>query len=109
MYLRDGLTFCVLPIAPADIECLIIQVRLPRWKLVTVIPCYRPPGGNMDTFLDSLDVVMNFAQQRNVIMLGDFNAKNSEWYAAQKTVSEGSALKAFTDCHNLVQLVSSPT
>ena len=63
----------------------------------------------MDNFLDSLDVVMNFAQQRNVIMVGDFNAKNSEWYAPQKTDSEGSALKAFTDCHNLVHLVSSPT
>ena len=109
MCFRAGLTFCVLPTAPADIECLIIQVRLPRRMLVTVITFYRPPGGNMDTFLDSLDVIMNFAQQRNVIMVGDFNAKNYEWYAPQKTDSEGSALKAFTDCHNLVQLVSSPT
>jgi len=109
VYLRDGLTYCVLQTAPADIECLIIQVRLPKRKLVTVITCYRPPGGNMENFLDSLDIVMNSAQQRNVIMVGDFNAKNSEWYAPQKTDSEGSALKAFADCHNLVQLVSSPT
>ena len=57
----------------------------------------------MDNFLDSLDVVINF------VLAGDLNAKNSEWFALQKTDSEGSALKTFADCHNLLQLVSSPT
>ena len=50
VYLRDGLTFSVLPVVPPDIECLVLQVRLPRRKLVTVITCYRPPNGNMDNF-----------------------------------------------------------
>ena len=107
VYLQDGLTFSVLPVVPPNIECLVLQVRLPRRKLVTVITCYRPPNGNMDNFLDSLDVVINSVQHSNVILAGDLNAKNSEWFALQKTDSEGSALKTLrsaTTCCSLCHL-----
>lgn len=109
MYLRDGLTFKVLPVVPTYIECMAVQVRLPRRKCVTVITCYRPPSAVVDNFLDSLDTVISSVQQSSLVVTGDFNAKHSSWFAHQATDSAGSALKDFMDGHDLLQLISSPT
>ena len=81
VYLRDGLTFKRLQLVPIDIECLAMEVRLPRRKSLAVIGCYRPPNGNGNTFLDSLDSVITSIQRNNVVVTGDFNAKHSSWYA----------------------------
>ena len=53
VYLHDGIAFKRLQLVPTDIECLAMEVRLPRRKSLAVIVCYRPPNGNVDTFLDS--------------------------------------------------------
>ena len=44
IYLRDGLAFKNVPIVPTDIECIVVDVSLPRCKKLTVVTCYRPPG-----------------------------------------------------------------
>ena len=60
-----------------------------------------------EDFLNCLERVITPQSHRNVLV-GDFNAENSDWYLSQGRDSAGECLKIFTDCQELVQLVKCP-
>lgn len=109
IYLRDGLAFKNVPIVPTDIECIVVDVSLPRRKKLTVVTCYRPPHQCMDAFTDSLENVLSSIRSVDLCVVGDFNAKHSDWYSSQPTDKNGAALKCLTDGFNLHQVISLPT
>ena len=43
LYVRDGLAFKIHRGVPADLECLVVEVKLPHRKKLTIVTCYRPP------------------------------------------------------------------
>ena len=70
--------------------------------------CYRPPHMAV-TFYENLETVLDKAVDMDIILLGDFNAKNSEWFTGDTTNYHGSILKEKMDSFDLVQLCSQPT
>ena len=44
-----------------------------------------------------------------IVILGDFNAKSSNWYKHDKTTYEGSKIEAITSQFGLKQLIQEPT
>jgi len=110
IYLRDGLSSKTLKCTtPAEIECLAVQLRLPRKKRISILTCYRPPSSDVTKFLDSLDTIFNELHHENILLTGDFNAKHSEWFTGQQSDHQGIALKQFSDSQHLVQLITEPT
>ena len=45
------------------------------------------------TFYENLETVLDKAVDMDIILLGDFNAKNSEWFTGDTTNYHGSLLK----------------
>ena len=109
LYVRDGLAFKIHRGVPADLECLVVEVKLPHRKKLTIVTCYRPPHQSMNDFLDSLESVLSSVCHGDLCLTGDFNAKHSEWYSLQSTDSDGAALKHLTDGLGLHQVVGRPT
>lgn len=109
VYFRDGLAFKELRIVPAGIECLAVDVILPRRKRLTVVTCYRPPRQNMQEFLDLLESVLSSVRSGEICVTGDFNAKHFEWCPCQFTDPDGIALKHLTDGLALHQVITRPT
>ena len=70
--------------------------------------CYRPPHLAV-TFYENLETVLDKAVDMDIILLGDFNAKKSEWFTGETTNYHGSILKEKMDSFDLVQLCSQPT
>ena len=64
--------------------------------------CYRPPHLAV-TFYENLETVLDKAVDMDIILLGDFNAKNAEWFTGDTTNYHGS-LKEKMDSFDLVQL-----
>ena len=44
-----------------------------------------------------------------IVILGDFNAKSSNWYKHDKTTYEGAKIEAITSQFGLKQLIQQPT
>ena len=76
--MRDGLAFKIHRGVPPDLECL-VEVKLPHWKKLTIVTCYRQPHQNMNDFLNSLESVLSSVCHGDLCLTGDFNAKHSEW------------------------------
>lgn len=111
VYVRDGLAasrFSTMT-SPTDLECISLKLDLPKRKKFYVFTVYRPPKMSMSSFLDKLDTALASYMTKNVCIVGDFNAKHSAWFSGQDTDANGSELKTFADCHNLQQLINSPT
>ena len=54
--------------------------------------CYRQPHMPV-TFYENLETVLDKAVDMDIILVGDFNAKNSEWFTGDTTNYHGSILK----------------
>ena len=114
IYLRNGLAVSRLPIdATTELsqvfEHVAIRLDFPKRKTLYVFAVYRPPKQDMEVFLDCLEKAITPYSHKNVLLVGDFNAKHMDWYQSQATDAEGERLKAFTDCQKLFQLGEGPT
>ena len=65
----------------------------------------------MDAFLEELDDVIckQIGTGTKTCIVGDFNAKNTDWYTGQQTNQAGLSLKNFADGHQQYQVITSPT
>ena len=99
VYIRCGWAVARLPVpdAASNIECLPVRIELPRKKKLTLITVYRPPHQDISEFDDALEVVLDNVPATNLMVLGDFNARHSAWFAPQGTAAQGVALKLLTD------------
>ena len=79
-------------------------------KLCNFIFLYRSPSQSHDvfeSFADNLELNLETIANRNpylIVIIGDFNAKSSNWYKYDKTTNEGSKIDV-----GLQRLIQEPT
>ena len=78
------------------------------YRSLLVWCCYQPPSLTIG-FYERLECSVEKASCQDVILIGDFNAKHTEWFAEDITNRPGAALKDLMDSYNLDQLCSFPT
>ena len=77
--------------------------------------CYRSPSQTSVEFNDFSNkweetiVNINNLSPTGSIFLGDFNVKNSDWWAGDTTDANGSEIKNIASQHGLQQLIDKPT
>ena len=102
-----------LPLPPAiNIECLCLCIHLTRRTKMNVIVGYRAPSSPPEPFFTQLDEVVSHVQGHSntpLCVLGDFNAKHSDWLPSQSTTAAGKHAMDFCITNNLVQTVTEPT
>ena len=91
-----------------DLELIWIDILLTRKRSILLGCCYRPPSSTSD-FYNKLESSLENVADKDVILLGDFNAKHKQWCREDPTNRHGIALKELMDSLNFVQLCSSAT
>ena len=82
---------------------------MPRTQYPLLIGCcYRPPNSPMH-FYEKLETILDNVVTKNILLLGDFNAKHQEWCSRDLTTHHGNALKDLMDSYGLTQLCTEPT
>ena len=79
---------------------------------MNVIVGYRAPSSPPEPFFTQLDEVVSHVQGHSntpLCVLGDFNAKHSDWLPSQSTTAAGKHAMDFCITNNLVQTVTEPT
>ena len=99
---------------PTDSEIMCFEFQLPNKynKFVFLCLCYRPQDRNiMDFCADLLDIHDSIQDKDyyNIMYMGDFNSKHTDWCSTDRTNIEGSILKAVLDQNGYNQLVNFPT
>lgn len=109
VYIKEDMSF----VRRSDLEHKDYEVvwmesvsKSPKLHLISV---YRPPKDD-DSVLTYLGSKLNRLKiNENVIIVGDFNAKHSEWYADGLIDSHGRELLNFANTNGLFQLVKDAT
>ena len=92
-------------------QCINFEISF-AGKVCNFISLYRSPNQSHDifeTFFDNFELNVDTIANKNpylIVILGDFNAKSSNWY---KTTYEGSKIEAITSQFGLKQLIQEPT
>ena len=113
VYIKDSLAAKLCNISRLG-ECVIIELTINN-KKGYVMSLYRSPSQTheeFEQFLENFDHTLNHINSLNpsfVIILGDFNAKSSSWYANDITSNEGFNIENITSFYGFCQLISSPT
>ena len=100
LYYRNSLPFRLLNIQYLE-ECINVEISL-AGKACNFISLYRSPSKSHDifeTFFDNLELNLDTIANKNpflIVILGDVNAKSSNWYKHDKTKYEGSKIEAVT-------------
>lgn len=113
VFVKNGLSAsATLPPPTVHIECLCITISLTSRTKLAVVVAYRPPGTSADTFCADLDQFLDMVEKTKptaICLVGDFNAKVSDWYQQQTTDAAGKLLLQLAFTHDLTQVVSEPT
>ena len=109
VYIKEGLSFTRrTDLEHKDYEIVWMESisKCPKLHLISV---YRPPTDD-DSLLTYLGSKLNrLGMNDNVIIVGDFNAKHSEWFSDGPTDSHGRELMNFANTNGLFQLVEDAT
>lgn len=109
VYVRSDLSHSLTDIVlDQGSESLWITIQPSTEQLLTLGCVYRPPGGDANTFCQSLEHVLRHPT-KPFLIFGDFNAKNSAWYHADPTDAIGESLSFLFNIYGLQQHVDFPT
>lgn len=113
IYVRNGLsaTHMHLP-STFTSETLCLTVHHSKRKKMIVVVSYRPPGPGADKYCSELDNILDFVRTNSsspLYLVGDFNAKSSQWLETQQTDGAGQNLHNLSCSHDLTQVISKPT
>ena len=95
-------------------ECVRFELMVGD-KLCPFIALYRSPSqsqGQFESFKENLELNLSSAVQNNpflVVLLGDFNAKSSNWCKNDITTTEGKAIENISSQFGLYQIINEPT
>ena len=113
IYVRSGLAVKMIhPPKHITIETACMQVILGKRARLNVVVVYRPPGSAAENFITQLDMLIDHVQgskQAPLCVVGDFNAKVSDWLPGQITDKVGLMLKQLASSQELAQVVSEAT
>ena len=93
-----------------DAEILCVKLILKNTSLI-IVSAYRPPRHPVESFLNTLKALSRIPEFQSfpVILAGNFNAKNSQWYQHDSSNKAGVALQLAADTVGLVQIVQEGT
>ena len=95
-------------------ECIILEIQL-NGKSLILCTLYRSPSQSseeFDIFMQNFESDLGCIADKNpylIVILGDFNAKSSNWCSNDVTTQEGFQIDALTSYYNLQQIISEPT
>ena len=113
LYHKNYLPLRVLSISYLK-ECLNFELKIGD-KPGNIIALYRSPSQSQDdfeTFSDNFELTLETLAQKSSFLttiIGDSNAKSSNWYSHDKTSFEGSTIESITSQFGLHQLINEPT
>ena len=70
--------------------------------------CYRPPNSTI-TFFEKLETSLESVIDKDILLVGDFNSKNSDWFCGDNTNSNGLNLKELMDRLDMYYLCDEAT
>ena len=109
IYYKHSLAFGLLDICYLD-ECINFEIWF-SGKLCNFISLYLSPSqstGVFEKFADNFELNLDKIANKNsylIVILGDFNAKSSNWYKYDMTTHEGSKIDAITSQFGLKQFI----
>ena len=95
-------------------ECIAFNLILSN-KLCSFVALYRSPSQSQDnfaTFSDNFEMTPDLVSKKNpflLVVLGDFNAKLSQWHDKDSSTSEGISVENITLQFGLHQVINEPT
>ena len=95
-------------------ECLILEVSINN-KRSYVVSLYRSPNQTSDEFdsfitnLENLVVDISRSNRHFLLLIGELNAKSSNWSSNDTTTAEGAQLDYFTSLYGMKQVKTEPT
>ena len=95
-------------------EILLCEVTIGSKKCI-IETVYRSPSQNSDefeSFLLNFEFLLQDISNRNpylTLLLGDYNARNTNWWHHDITTTEGIQLETTTTIYGLQQLIDEPT
>ena len=95
-------------------ECLILEVSINN-KRGYVVSLYRSPSqtpDEFDSFITNLEKIVVDISRSNphfLLLIGDFNARSSNWSSNDTTTAEGAQLDYFTSLYGMKQVITEPT
>ena len=113
IYYKHSLPFKLLDICYLD-ECINFEISF-GGNLCNFMSLYRSPSQSLDVFekfADNFALNLDKVTNKNpylIVILGDFNAKSSNWYKHDTTTYEGSKIDVITSQFGLKQLIQEPT
>ena len=84
-------------------------------KLCSFVALYRSPSQSQDDsaiFSDNFEMTLDLVSKKNpflIVVLGDFNAKLSQWHDKDSSTSEGISIENITSQFGLHQIINEPT
>ena len=113
IYHKDCLAVAVLNFTLLS-ECIILEIVVDNKKVI-LITLYRSPSQCPETFAEFLNNFENDLQTIYslqpflITVLGDFNAKSSNWCSDDSSTNEGIQIESLTSYYGLHQLITEPT
>ena len=108
----------LLPLKVTDVrlleECIAFDLIISN-KLCSFVALYRSPSQSQDdfaTFSDNFEMTLDLVSKKNpflIVVLGDFNAKLSQWHDKDSSTSEGISIENITSQFGLHQIINEPT
>ena len=95
-------------------ECAAFDLIISN-KLCSFVALYRSLSQSQDnfaTFSDNFEMTLDLASKKNpflLVVLGDFNAKLSQWHDKDSSTSEGILVESITSQFGLHQIINEPT
>ena len=95
-------------------ECIAFDLIISN-KLCSFVALYRSPSQYQDdfaTFSDNFEMTLDLVSMKNpflLVVLGDFNAKLSQWHDKDSNTFEGISSESITSQFGLHQIINEPT
>ena len=113
LYYKSCLPIRILNIAILN-ECVTLSIKHDKQEII-FLSVYRSPSHFSDEFNEFLqnfeNIIQNFYSKQPylITILGDFNAKSSNWCSIDTTNYEGTQIDSLTSFFGLHQMISEPT
>ena len=94
-------------------ECIAFDLIISN-KLCSFVAFYRSPSQSQDnfaTFSDNIEMTFDLVSKKNpflLVVLGDLNAKLSQWHDKDSSTFEGISVESITSQFGLHQIINEP-
>ena len=91
-----------------ELELMWVEIQFFTHRPLLLGCCYRPPNSTA-AFFSKLEQVLEKVAKKDILLVGDFNAKHKDWFIGDNTNCNGQTLKDLMDRFDMTQLCSEAT